>query len=482
MLLTSKSDNHDHLHSQHRHAVIPTSEKLNADPTFTGRGVTIAFLDSGFYPHPDVVDRVTAFHDIHGEENSLTEIVEPLGHHWHGTQTVVSCAGDGRLCDGIYRGLAHESQLVLVKVSDRGRIDDASIEKGLRWVIENRARYGIRILNISLGGDSDNGLAESSINQLVEELVDSGVVVTVAAGNSDSTPSTPPSSSPSAITVGGYTDQNQFNESEFDLYHSSFGATADGHVKPEIIAPAMHIAAPILPRTDDHRIAETLSILLTTPEYSFRNKLERFWTDAGLASAILGLPSEAARRRIEGELKNRKVVATHYQHVDGTSFAAPITASVAALMLQANPSLTPMMVKDLLITTARRLGGHPTIRQGFGILNARSAVELASKEEHSFDRRNYFPPRIERNRVLFCFHDDAAQKVTLCGDFNGWNRESIPFTLNGDGLWHASIPCHPAGSYRYKFLIDGLRWSEDPSHGLKEDDGLGGFNSILSIA
>ncbi len=482
MLLTSKSDNHDHLHSQHRHAVIPTSEKLNADPTFSGRGVTIAFLDSGFYPHPDVVDRVTAFHDIHGEENSFTEIVQPLGHHWHGTQTVVSCAGDGRLCDGIYRGLAHESQLVLVKISDRGHIDDASIEEGLRWVIENRARYGIRILNISLGGDSDNGLAESSINQLVEELVDSGVVVTVAAGNSDSTRSIPPASSPSAITVGGYTDQNQFNESEFDLYHSSFGATADGHVKPEIIAPAMHIAAPILPRTDDHRIAETLSILLTTPEYSFRNKLERFWTDAGLASAILGLPSEAARRRIEGELKNRKVVATHYQHVDGTSFAAPITASVAALMLQANPSLTPMMVKDLLITTARRLGGHPTIRQGFGILNARSAVELALKEEHSFDRRNYFPPRIERNRILFCFHDDAAKKVTLCGDFNGWDHESTPFVRNGNGLWQASIPCHAAGSYRYKFLIDGLRWREDPSHGLKEDDGFGGFNSILSIA
>lgn len=151
-------------------------------------------------------------------------------------------------------------------------------------------------------------------------------------------------------------------------------------------------------------------------------------------------------------------------------------------MLQANPALTPLMVKNILITTARRLGGHPTIRQGFGILDARSAVELALREEHSFDRHNYFPPRIERNRILFCFHDDAAQKVMLCGDFNGWDPESMPFARNGDGLWHAAIPCRPAGSYRYKFLIDGLRWSEDPSHGLKEDDGLGGFNSILSIA
>ena len=200
-------------------------------------------------------------------------------------------------------GLAHESKLVLVKVSNRGKIDDESIEKGLLWVIENRGRLGIRVLNISLGGDYDVGLAESRINQLIEELADTGVVVTVAAGNSDSTRSIPPASSPSAITVGGYTDQNQFDQSEFDLYHSSFGPTADGHIKPEIIAPAMYIAAPILPRTDDHRVAETLSILLTTPEYSFRKKLERFWTDAGLDWAILGLPNEGARRRIEGELK-----------------------------------------------------------------------------------------------------------------------------------------------------------------------------------
>ncbi len=482
MPFTQNEDAHDHPHSQNRHAVIPTSEKLNAHSTFTGRDVTIAFLDSGFYPHPDIADRVIAFHDIHCEENSFTDIVEPKGHHWHGTQTVVSCAGDGRLSDGIYRGLAHEAQLVLVKVSKGGKIDDASIEHGLRWVIENRGRFDIRVLNISLGGDFDVGLADSSINQLVEELIDSGVVVTVAAGNSDSSRSIPPASSPSAITVGGYTDQNQFEPSGFGLYHSSFGPTSDGHIKPEIIAPAMYIAAPILPNTRDHRIAETLSILLATPDYSFRELLERSWSNAGLDPTILDLSNDDARKMIETELMRRKVVATHYQHVDGTSFAAPITASIAALMLQANPRLKPLMVKDILITTASRLGGHPTVRQGFGIVNARSAVELASREEHSFDRRNYFPPRIERNQILFCFHDDAAQSVRLCGDFNGWHRESTPFKRNGDGLWNASIPCHPAGTYRYKFLIDGLRWTEDPSHGLKEDDGLGGFNSILSIA
>jgi hypothetical protein len=48
-------------------------------------------------------------------------------------------------------------------------------------------------------------------------------------------------------------------------------------------------------------------------------------------------------------------------------------------------------------------------------------------------------------------------------------------------LWTAATPCQPAGTYRYKFVVDGERWIEDPSHGFKEEDGLGGFNSLLQI-
>ena len=142
----TSEEKHDHIHAQNRLAVIPTAEKLNADDRYSGKGICIAFLDSGFYPHPDLIDRVEAFHDVSGSESSLRSISEPLGHHWHGTQTVVACAGDGSLSDGIYHGLAHDARLVLVKVSENGRIADASIEKGLRWVIENRERYNIRIL------------------------------------------------------------------------------------------------------------------------------------------------------------------------------------------------------------------------------------------------------------------------------------------------------------------------------------------------
>ncbi|HEX6718682.1 MAG TPA: hypothetical protein VF088_16365, partial [Pyrinomonadaceae bacterium] len=65
---------HDHLHAPNRFAVIPTSVRLNADPQYTGKGVTIAFLDSGFYPHADLsepTNRILFYKDIAEEQVSL---------------------------------------------------------------------------------------------------------------------------------------------------------------------------------------------------------------------------------------------------------------------------------------------------------------------------------------------------------------------------------------------------------------------------
>jgi serine protease AprX len=472
---------HKHTHAQNRFAVIPTSEKLGVDARYSGRGVRIAFLDSGFYPHPDFARRVVVFHDISGEDRSVDHVIEPASHHWHGTQTVTSCAGDGSLSDGVYCGLAHNAELVLVKVSRAGRIGDSEIEDGLRWVIENRERCGIRILNMSLGGDCDLATADSKINTLVEEVVASGVVVIVAAGNSAETRSAPPASAPSAITVGGYSDENQFSSDEFDLYHSSHGVTADGLVKPELIAPAMFVAAPILPGTTDYEAGQLLSMLSAAPDYAFGPMLQESWQGAGLDADVLTLHRDAARKLVELELNRRKIIATHYQHVDGTSFAAPITASVVALMLEANPRLTPAAVKNILIASASRLGGHPAIRQGFGVVNAAMALELAHAETHHLEEDRYHPPRIVGSEIIFRYHDDAALTVKLVGDFNDWSVDASPLLRCGDGLWKMSIPCHPAGKYRYKFLVDDTRWTEDPSHALKEEDGYGGFNSVLLI-
>lgn len=157
------TQNHDHTHSPNRFAVIPIVSRVDGDPALTGDGVTIAFLDSGFYPHPDLIEptnRILKYVDI-DRPGGLDPNRPPEGSDWHGTQTAVVAAGNGHLSGGIYRGIASGASLVLVKVGERGRITEASIARGLEWVIENRERHRIRVVSISLGVPAPRG-GESS--------------------------------------------------------------------------------------------------------------------------------------------------------------------------------------------------------------------------------------------------------------------------------------------------------------------------------
>jgi serine protease AprX len=395
----------------------------------------------------------------------------------------VTAAGNGRLSEGVYRGLASEAGVVLVKASAGGEITGESIARGIEWVIENRERYNIRVLNISLGGDADLPHALSDIDRAAEAAVAAGIVVVAAAGNSgcgEHPHSIPPANSPSVITVGGYSDGNRLDGEGFDLYCSNYGATADGLVKPELIAPAMYVAAPILHNTPSYRAAEALSRLAHTPDYLFRGLLAELWREAELPESVLEEETDGARAQVESQLRERKVVATHYQHADGTSFAAPVVSSVVAQMLEANPKLTPAAVKQILVSTAVRVAGAPLLRQGYGMLDARRAVEEAARETHPLSAENFGPPRIEGGRLVFCYHDDAAASVALAGDFNGW--ETSPLKREEDGLWRVALDLPAGGHHRYKFVVDGARWTEDPANGFKEHDGFGGLNSVLNIA
>lgn len=478
-----QSQNHNHQHKPNRFAVIPTAARLNADPRNSGKGVTIAFLDSGFYPHPDLVrpsNRIIAYHDLTGERPSLSRSDPSESWQWHGTQTSVAAAGNGHLCEGVYRGLAHESQLVLVKVSEKGRITEENIARGIKWIIKHRELYKIRVLNISLGGDEDVPCTRSIIDQAAEEAIQNGIVVVVAAGNSSDGHSIPPANSPSVITVGGYHDNNQIGSNGLDLYHSNFGVTADGTVKPEVVAPAMWVAAPILPGTPLYDRAEALSRLSSSADYELPSLARELEDKAELPEDLLSADADAIRRFVDDALKQLKIVAAHYQHVDGTSFAAPIVTSIVAQMIEANPKLTPGAVKNILISTADRIANAPAIRQGFGVVNARRAVELAREESHSLNIVGCAPPRVSDGHVLFGYHDDNAQSVALAGDFDEWTK---PFALrrNSEGLWTTEIKTPKAGRYQYKFIVDERRWIEDPSNGMKAVDNHGGLNSVLVI-
>jgi serine protease AprX len=453
------------------------------DSGLTGRGVTIAFLDSGFSPHPDLIcpeNRILHYSDVNDPDARLEAGAPPEPDDWHGTQTCVVAAGSGHLSDGVYRGLAPKARLVLVRVGRKGRITEADIAQGLEWVLENHERFGIQVVSVSLGGDEDRPLSDSRLNQLAEEAVRRGIVLVAAAGNSGCTEqhrALPPATAPSVIAVGGYDDGNDPERRKLALYCSSFGKTADGLVKPELIAPAMWVAAPILPGTDAYVRAEAMARLAATPD----NQLEAVLREIG--PETIGLPPAgtpgpgALRAWIDGLLQEARIVSAHYQHVDGTSFAAPVVVSVVAQMLEANPSLGPGSVRRLLLETAVPVAELPTIRQGYGVLDARAAIAAARRETPTDD--DEIGPRAERGHLVFAYHDDEAARVAVAGDFNDWSAE--PLKPSGDGTWRASLPAPPPGRYRYKLIVDGRRWIADPRNGIREPDPFGGSNSVVVV-
>src|SRR5262249_6240176 len=164
--------------------------------------------------------------------------------------------------------IASEANLVLVKVGQNNRISSDDIRQGIEWVIQNRKQYDIRILNISAGGDEEASYLTDKLSQTAEEAVRAGIVVVCAAGNAGNTLNHnvyPPASTPAVITVGGVNDHNTLDLSDDEMYNSSYGPTIDGLQKPEVVAPSIWVAAPILPQTEIAGEAQTLTKLQHTP-------------------------------------------------------------------------------------------------------------------------------------------------------------------------------------------------------------------------
>jgi len=303
---------------------------------------------------------------------------------WHGMMTSVVVAGNGSLSNGFYRGLAPDADVVLVKLAKTGRISDEDILRGLEYVLENRERFGIRVVNISAGGDLETSYLDDPLSQMVEECVRQGITVVCAVGNAGHLPTHPvfpPASAPSAIAVGGLDDQNSLNRARRGMYRSSYGPTLDGLQKPEVIAPSIWVPAPILPNTPTAQQAELLKLLDNANDDQLHEIVaEHTGVDAELDAAI-DRPVHSIRQIIALKMRAENVITAHYKYVDGTSFSAPIVSSLAAQMLEANPTLTPQQIKRILIDSAERLPNYDIDRQGWGVIEARRAVEMSLSQE-----------------------------------------------------------------------------------------------------
>lgn len=462
-----------------QHVVLPTPTRMRAHPGYAGRGVTIAFIDSGFYSHPDLIrprNRIRAYVDVTGQGHSL---LVPSDDSWHGTMTASACAGSGWLAGGLYPGIAAEASLVLVAVGRKLEIHADDVARAIDWVVAHREEYGIRILNISLGTRLPLSYRESPIDEAAELAVQAGIVVIAAAGNDPLRPSAPPANSPAVLTIGGLVDKNLPYELTYSAYLSPAGATVDGILKPEITAPSALVAAPILPGTKEFEKARALWYQKSVSDDELVDELTRRREVLALPAAWETMDVTELRDLLEAETRRMKLVAAHYQHVDGTSFAAPIVTSIVAQMLEANPDLDPAGVREILIGTAQTVPHIPRERQGYGVVQALAAVQAAESPSLRVTEPAAASPRVRGNEVTFRWEGGDLTSVAVAGDFNGWIAR--PLGRRGKTTWETTLRVPLPGTYRYKLILNERFWVEDASNPRSEPDGFGAVNSVFEI-
>ena len=324
--------------------ILPTTLRMNADPRFSGKGVTICFIDSGFYLHDDIMassNRVRKVVDITNPKRNTAYFLQPHKEAWHGTMTTVVCAGDGYKSKGLYKGVAPDAELVLLKVmNDAGRITTENIANALEWVLKNHRKYDIKIVNMSLGDDEAISYKNSVIDELAEKLIEEGITVVAAVGNDDTASIKLPANSPGVIAVGGVDDENELGKT-LKAYHSSFGRTTDGLYKPELVANSIWLAAPILPGTKQKEEAEALHQLLEMNDDDLQKNNLALLIKTGISQDFFQTNDVTfLRKQIVNRVQTTKFFSAAYMHVDGTSFAAPVVCGVIAQILQAEPTRT----------------------------------------------------------------------------------------------------------------------------------------------
>lgn len=198
----------------------------------TGKGVGVAILDTGIYPHIDFDNRIAVFQDFIGSRK------RPYDDNGHGTHVAGLIAGSGKGSQGKYKGSAPGSHLAVLKILDKrgnGRMQD--VLQALDWIRKNGSRYRIRIVNISIGTIGSGVKNSLQLIESVEAIWDLGYIVVTAAGNMGPEPGsiTAPGSSRKVITVGS----SDMLEGKAGI--SGIGPTEECICKPDLVAPGSHI-------------------------------------------------------------------------------------------------------------------------------------------------------------------------------------------------------------------------------------------------
>jgi serine protease AprX len=315
---------------------------------FDGRGVNVAVIDSGVWPaHDDLADDAGAAR-MDGFVDFVNDRAEAYDDYGHGTHVAGIIAGNGQDSAGVETGIAPAAHLLVLKVLDangRGRISD--VIAALDYVVTNRATLRTRVINLSVAAGVFESYDWDPLTRAAKRAVSAGIVVVAAAGNRGINAAglpqyggiTAPGNAPWVITVGasshnGTADRADDGAAAF----TSRGPTAINYgAKPDLMAPGVGVVS----------LADPGSTMYGAP-------------NAPLVAGTSGTSYFP------------------YMRLSGTSMAAPVVTGTVALMLQANPTLTPNAVKAILQYTAQVYSGYDYLTEGAGFLNAKGAVELAA--------------------------------------------------------------------------------------------------------
>ena len=318
-----------------------------------GRGVGIALIDSGVTPSHDDLDpeRVVHFADF---VNFRTNQYDDYG---HGTHVAGIIAGNGRNSDGARLGVAPAANLIVLKALDGAGFGYTSnVIAALDYAIANREKFNIRVINLSVAAGVYESYNKDPLTLAAKRAVDAGIVVVAAAGNLGRNSLgkvqyggiTAPGNAPWVLTVGASNHNGTADRADDEVASfSSRGPSAiDRSAKPDLVAPGVGIES----------ITEPSSVLFAA------HPRARIWGTSTTSSQP-------------------------YLSLSGTSMAAPVVAATIALMLQANPALTPNAVKAILQFTAEHRDPYDHRTEGAGFLNVRGAVALARKFTSGVDPR-----------------------------------------------------------------------------------------------